>query len=289
MPMTPIKTYLEIFKEHCGYESYKWIHYFFIYDRIFKRFLEKGEPIKMLEIGVKNGGSLEIWKKYLPQGSAVHGVDIDEKCKELKFSDGIFFHLGNATDKNFIDKTFGDTKFDVILDDGSHISKDVINTFKYLFPKIKNGGCYIVEDMHTSYWIKLGGGMYNRKSSMEYFKKLIDYGINKDYIDYSLFDKIKDKLFKRNRKNITHIIKFNFFDKIFKRNDYDAEILKNISQISFFDSICSIDKFYEPKEVPFKSIITGEIALVNKDTEKEIHVKNGQNEIDRIKNLFCER
>jgi cephalosporin hydroxylase len=265
---TGSRSYLDVYKEHNGFVSHKWIHYFFIYDRIFKRFLEKAEPIKMLEIGVQNGGSLEIWKKYLPQGSIIHGVDIDKNCLQLKFSDGIFFHLGSATDSDFMEKTFSDTKFDVIIDDGSHICKDVIQTFEYLFPKMKAGGCYIVEDIHASYWKEYGGNLHGRKSSIEYFKRLIDYSINKDYIRYNFFDKIKNRLF--------------------KRNIYDSEILKNISQISFFDSICSIDKFYEPKEIPFKNVTTGEIALVDKEPmELNITINERINEINKTKKIFC--
>jgi cephalosporin hydroxylase len=266
--MPIVKNYLEVYKEHSGFVSHKWIHYFFVYDRIFRRFLEKEKPVKMLEIGVQNGGSLEIWKKYLPQGSIIHGVDIDEKCKLLKFSEGISFHLGNAADVDFMEKTFDDIEFDVIIDDGSHICKDVIKTFKYLFPKMKNGGCYIVEDMHTSYCKKFGGGIYNKKSSIEYFKKLIDYGINGDYIVYGFFDRIKNKLCKQDVD--------------------DSGILKNISQISFFDSICSIDKFYEIKESNFKNVTTGEIALVDKEpTELKITMADRQNEINKTEKLFC--
>ncbi|MCL2100889.1 MAG: class I SAM-dependent methyltransferase [Fibromonadales bacterium] len=255
-----IKTYLEVYKEHIGFVSHKWIHYFFIYDRIFKRFLEKGEPIKMLEIGVQNGGSLEIWKKYLPQGSIIHGIDIDEKCMQLNFSENIFFHLGSATDCNFMEKAFGDIQFDVIIDDGSHICKDVIQTFEYLFPKMKNGGSYIAEDMHASYWKEYGGDINAQGSSIEFFKKLIDYGINRNYIGYDFSDK----------------------------HSYDSKILRYISQISFFDSICLIEKFYEPKETHFANIITGEIALVNKEvTEAHITINDRQNEIDKTKKIFC--
>jgi len=260
------KTYLEIYKEHSGFVSHKYIHYFFVYDRIFSRFLKNGKPVKMLEIGVQNGGSLEIWKKYLPQNSDIHGIDIDEKCLQLKFSDGISFHLGSALDSNFMEKTFGNIQFDVIIDDGSHICKDVIQTFEYLFPKMKNGGCYIVEDMHTSYWKKFGGGGY--KSSVEYFKKLIDSGINRDYVTNSLIDRIKNKFCKRREDN--------------------SEINKMISQISFFDSICTIDKFYDMKEMPFKNVTTGEIALVNKEPiELNITIDNRQNEISSTERLFC--
>jgi len=261
------KTYLEVFKEHNGFVSHKWIHYFFIYDRIFSRFLEEGKPIRILEIGVQNGGSLEIWKKYLPQNSEIHGIDINEKCLQLKFNEGISFHLGSATDINFMEKTFGDIQFDVILDDGSHICSDVIQTFEYLFPKIKNGGCYIVEDMHTSYWKNYGGG--NNKSSIEYFKKLIDSGVNRDhFVTYGLFARFKKKYLKPAEKNLV--------------------IKKMISQISFFDSICSIDKYYFEKEKPFEDIISGDTALVVKEvTERNIKINDRLSEINIIKKLFC--
>ena len=251
------KTYVDIFSEHNGFASYKWVHYFFVYDCIFKRFLEKGEPIKILEIGVQNGGSLEIWKKYLPQNSKIYGVDIDEKCLQLEFSEGISFHLGSATDTDFMEKTFGDIEFDVIIDDGSHICKDVIDTFEYLFPKLKNGGCYIVEDIHTSYWKEYGGGLHEW-TSIEYFKKWIDIGINREYIGIDL-------------PNL-NILK----------------IGKMISHISFYDSICVIDKFYGIKEMPFKDVTTGELALVNEEPVKlNRTIKERKNDIDIAKRLFC--
>jgi hypothetical protein len=220
--------------------------------------LEKGEPIKMLEIGVQNGGSLEIWKKYLPQNSEFHGVDIDEKCMQLKFSEGISFHLGSAADRDFMEKTFGDIQFDVILDDGSHICDDVIQVFKYLFPKMKNGGRYIIEDMHTSYWKDYGGGLNNEKSSIEYFKKLIDSGLNKDYLECNLIDEI------------------------------NPAINNAISQISFFDSICVIDKFYDLKNTPFKTAAAGEITLVALEVTAIVpKVSAKQSEINTTEKLFC--
>jgi cephalosporin hydroxylase len=261
------KTYLEVYKEHSGFVSHKWIHYFFIYDRIFKRFLEKEEPIRMLEIGVQNGGSLEIWKKYLPQGSVIHGVDIDKRCTQLKFSDGILFHLGSTTDTTFMKETFCNIQFDVIIDDGSHVCKDVIQTFEYLFPRMKNGGCYIVEDMHTSYWKRFGGN--GKKSSIEYFKKLIDSGINREYVRKNLIEKIIGKINQ-------------------KINNVNPEISNAISSISFFDSICVIDKFYGIKEIPFKNVITGEIALVDSEpAELNITMNDRQNEISITEKLFC--
>jgi cephalosporin hydroxylase len=253
------KTYLDVYREHSGFVSNKWIHYFFIYDRIFSNILEKGKPIKMLEIGVQNGGSLEIWKKYLPQNSEIYGVDVDEKCTLLKFSEGISFHLGSAVDRDFIEKTFGDIQFDLILDDGSHICNEVIQAFEYLWPKIKNGGRYVVEDICTSYWKKYGGGLNNEKSSIEYFKKLIDSGLNKDHL----------------RCNLVY--------------DINPAISNAISQISFFDSICVIDKFYGLKDEPFKNARIGEIALVAPEVIDVVpEVNNKQSEIDTTEKLFCD-
>jgi hypothetical protein len=77
------KTYLDRFGQHTGYVSDKWVQYLFIYDQLFERFQCDGKPITLLEIGVQNGGSLEIWEKYLPENSKIYGVDINKKCAEL--------------------------------------------------------------------------------------------------------------------------------------------------------------------------------------------------------------
>ena len=40
--------------------------------------------------------------------------------------------------------------------------KDILNSFEYLYPKLKIGGLYVIEDLHTSYWPKFGGGLNNK-------------------------------------------------------------------------------------------------------------------------------
>ncbi|MDR0527237.1 MAG: class I SAM-dependent methyltransferase [Spirochaetaceae bacterium] len=225
--------YFDVFKAHTGFVSNKWIHYFFIYDRIFSRFLSAGKPVTLLEIGVQNGGSLEIWKKYLPENSQIHGIDIDEKCLKLQFDSNIYFHLGSAADSDFMNQTFKDIQFDIILDDGSHICKDVIKTFIDMFPKLKWGGMYVVEDMHTSYWKEYGGDLKKRGSSIEYFKNFIDV-LNFDYI---------------------RIKKHNFLKRSFRKRFYEFKTM--ICEVSFFDSICKIDKLYQPKNDSFKNSLSG--------------------------------
>ena len=65
----------------------------------------------------------------------------------------------------------------IIIDDGSHISKDVITTFKFLFPKLRKGGWYVVEDIQTSYWREFEGdpeNLKNPRTSMNFFKQITD-------------------------------------------------------------------------------------------------------------------
>jgi hypothetical protein len=228
-----------------------------------------------MEIGVDRGGSLEIWKKYLPEGSKIHGVDINPKCDQIKFGENIFFHLGSASDRNFMEKTFTGMDFDIILDDGSHICSDVIETFKIMFPKIKDGGLYVVEDLHTSYWKSYGGGCRKKGSSIEYFKNFIET-LNADYIRprrsfefRALFAKYFSRKFKNKVKNI---LKRNAGKKYFSGIDYT----KLIESITFYDSVCAVKKILSPQNNPFKSVITGEenIGSTNCFKNEEEFIRN---------------
>jgi cephalosporin hydroxylase len=256
------KSYFDVYKDHTGFVSNKWIQYFFIYDLIFEQILEKDKPITLLEIGVQNGGSLEIWKKYFPEGSRIYGVDIDPKCCELNFSDNIEFHLGSAADKDFMNETFKDKEFDVIIDDGSHICKEVIDTFLNMFTKIKWEGIYVIEDLHTGYYKKrYGGGFRKQKSSVEFFKRCID-ALNYDYIP-------KNKFF--NKKQIHALKEYN----------------KTIKSMSFYNSVCAISKYGNgAKTEPFQLAFTGNIEKVEKITTYRKTLKEQENAIKKTRELY---
>lgn len=49
-----------------------------------------------------------------------------------------------------------DAPYDIIIDDGSHMVRHVIASFEALFPYLRRGGLYIIEDLHTSYWKRYG-------------------------------------------------------------------------------------------------------------------------------------
>jgi hypothetical protein len=110
----------QIFIDHQGYISDKWEHYLFIYEAALARFIADGRPIRLLEIGVQNGGSIQIWSKYLPEGSTIVGIDIDTACTDLVAAPNVFIHIGDASDPVALDRMLGDSCFGVIIDDGSH-------------------------------------------------------------------------------------------------------------------------------------------------------------------------
>lgn len=151
---------------------HKWMHYFEIYDRHFSRFRKK--EIVLVEIGVQNGGSLQMWRDYFGTKAKIYGIDIDPKCKELEEKNVKIF-IGSQADRDFLKEIkLQIPKIDILIDDGGHTMEQQIATFEELFDHVKDGGVYLCEDLHTSYWQNWGGGFKNSGSFIEFSKNLID-------------------------------------------------------------------------------------------------------------------
>lgn len=186
----------------------KWAHYYDIYERDLARYRER--PISFLEVGVFKGGSVPMWKAFFANDSRLTFIDIDPACAD-RAEPGTTIEIGNQADPDFIRRiveTYG--PFDVVVDDGSHINAHQIKTFELLWPHISDGGLYIVEDCHTSYWPGFGGGYRNEASFIEFAKRMIDR-MHSWYTD-------QDALFP--------------FDPI----------AKEVDSVRFFDSITMIEK-----------------------------------------------
>ncbi|CAH6418235.1 Methyltransferase [uncultured virus] len=131
------------------------------------------EPIVMLEIGIgtmapgapssmvgyalegyKPGGSLRAWRDFFVNGRII-GADVQE---DTQFSDEsrIETYLCNSTKpedavafmKKLNEGRETPLKFDIIIDDGSHIDMDQINTLRNFYPHVKDGGIYVIEDIY---------------------------------------------------------------------------------------------------------------------------------------------
>ena len=226
-----VRSLRDIFWAHRGALSDKWEQYIPIFESELCPHLARGAPIVLLEIGVQNGGSLEIWRELLPPHSRVVGMDIDERCRQLKLGAGIELHIGDATQKAFVDSALGETCFDIIIDDGSHRSNDVIASFDILFERLKPGGIYVVEDLHCGYWPAYGGGFRAEGSSIGWAKNLVD-AINADHFE-STSEPRGEELAQLRALNT------------------------EIARIAFYDSVLVVQKHVAPKHRPFARLLTG--------------------------------
>lgn len=153
---------------------HKWHHYFEIYDRHFSKYRNTNPVI--LEIGVAQGGSLEMWNYYFKGQCTIYGVDIDPRCQkyEKEFSNVKIF-IGDQNNDTFLQELKNAIpQIDILIDDGSHMNSHIIKTFEAMYPNIAFGGTYLIEDLHTSYWSEYDGGLNRPGTAIEHLKTLID-------------------------------------------------------------------------------------------------------------------
>ena len=160
------------FRENNKRLIHKWIHYFDIYDRHFARFRDK--EITILEIGVSHGGSLQMWKNYFGGKAKIYGIDINPLCKEFE-EENIKIFIGSQSDRNFLKEVKRSIPpIDILIDDGGHTMLQQIVSYEELFDCVKDNGIYLCEDIHSSYWLKYGGGYKRKGTFIEYSKNFID-------------------------------------------------------------------------------------------------------------------
>jgi Methyltransferase domain len=119
------------------------------------------QRINLLEIGVLKGKSVRLWKRYFPKGH-IYGVDIDPACRQYEEA-RISIEIGSQADVRVLERVCerAAAPFDVVVDDGSHINRHIIASFSFLFPRLKPGGLYIIEDLGASYGFDPGFDVRN--------------------------------------------------------------------------------------------------------------------------------
>ncbi len=169
----PSDGFRKVFLAHHGRRAEKWVHYLDIYERYFAPYRNK--PIKMLEIGVSAGGSLDIWRDYFGESATIFGIDINPECAD-RVTHPNQVRIGSQADPEFLRRVANELgEIDIVLDDGSHFGHHQRISFETLFPFLKDGGLYMIEDLHVSYLPGLPRGGYRRKGSgIEFIKDMID-------------------------------------------------------------------------------------------------------------------
>lgn len=240
----------ELYSTHQGKVSDKWGIYLPTYDRIFLPYRNK--PVLLLEVGVQNGGSLEIWSKYFTQAQKLIGCDINPACAALKYADPrVAIVVGDAnTDLAERQISIHALHFDIVIDDGSHRSSDIIKTFARYFPKVVDGGVFVAEDLHCSYWQEFEGGLHDPYSSMSFFKLLADVVNHEHWGAHQKRDELTKGIAKRYGVTL------------------HEELLSCIHSVEFVNSICVIRKQRCSDNQLGERIVTGQLALVWSDAHK---------------------
>jgi hypothetical protein len=125
--------------------------YLEVYDPILVRWVDR--EIRLLEIGIHEGGSLQLWRDYFPRGTIV-GIDL-KLPDHFVPGERIQIFEGSQADTAFLSEVANKTApegFDIVIDDASHIGALTKTTFWHLFDHhLKPGGLYAIEDWGTGY------------------------------------------------------------------------------------------------------------------------------------------
>lgn len=162
------------------------------YTKQYVKYLEhlRDEPLTVLELGWgghedpdSGGASAQMWRDYFKNGTIVC-IDLEEKVITDAHSE-IDFRQGSQSDPEFIQSLaneFG--QFDLIVDDASHLSSLTIKSWELLYPHLRSGGLYVVEDTHMSYHDFYYGdteanpdpakAASGNQTAMQYFKRMAD-------------------------------------------------------------------------------------------------------------------
>lgn len=233
-----------IFARHKGKVTDKWKSYLREYDRLLAPWRDK--PVRILEIGIQNGGSLEVWADYFPNAQRLIGCDINPACASLTYSDRrIQVFVGDAnTDE--IERAIREASpaFDIILDDGSHTSGDIVRSFARYFPMLVPGGLYVAEDLHCSYWQPFEGGLFEPYSSISFFKLLIDV-VNREHWGVNLSPaELVNGIAERHRALVT------------------APLLESVANVRFYNSLCAVGRAQGEEGSLGNRVVSGSDAIV---------------------------
>ena len=166
----------------CGTDKASSYHgYLAFYERFFEKL--RHQKLRVLEIGVFQGASLRTWARYFPNASII-GADINFRAKRFEADRIQIDIIDQANIQDLVDLGAKYGPFDIIIEDGSHMWEHQSTTLKTLFPFVKSGGFYVVEDLQTNFgdMEKIFKGIAT-SSCVDYLKKLMDLRLADEQLD----------------------------------------------------------------------------------------------------------
>jgi hypothetical protein len=130
-----------------------WPGYLEVYERHLTDLRAAPDAAVLLELGIKDGGSLQLWRDYLPNARII-GLDLE--LPPLTDPSGrIRMYRGSQDDEALLRRiaaTEAPGGFDVIIDDCAHVGALALESFRVLYPLLRPGGLYFIEDWGAGYW-----------------------------------------------------------------------------------------------------------------------------------------
>lgn len=154
-------------------------HFDSVYDRHFGELREQN--LSILEIGIggesyeEGGASLKMWAEYFAN-SHIYGIDIYDKS--FLNAPRISTFVCDQGDQAGLERLATEIgPFDIVIDDGSHVSEKTLLSLFTLFRLLKPGGLYVIEDIQTAYWPQYGGSSMMgpfKETTMTWLKTMLD-------------------------------------------------------------------------------------------------------------------
>jgi len=169
------------------YLSIKYDSYFPAYETLLQKYADR--EVTMVEVGIFNGGSLFMWRKFFGPKARIIGIDLNPDAREWE-KHGFEIYIGDQSSDTFWSDFFRKIgKVDVLIDDGGHTNLQQVVTSHYAIQNINDGGMLIVEDVHTNYFREFGNP--SRYSFLNFAHRIVDgvnsraYSLRRTYAQYS--------------------------------------------------------------------------------------------------------
>lgn len=163
------------------------------YDLLFAPLFESRRmaPLRVLEIGLGGGASIQTWRRYFPAAS-LHTLEVllrpsdCNPCRLDGVAGGVLGWGGDSSNSTFLEQVVSGAggAFDLIIDDGGHVPRTQLSTWAFLFVRaLRPGGHYFLLDIETSFWnaphaalygTRVQAGRGSHDSAVEALKALVD-------------------------------------------------------------------------------------------------------------------
>jgi hypothetical protein len=145
------------------------------YQRYFRPLRHKKITLLLIGNSHKGGNALRMWRRYFPYATI---VGVNYRDRSLDTEKHIRIYQTDQSDEGDLQKIIAEVgRPEIVIDDGSHLQRDVIKSFEVLFPLMADDGIYVVEDAMSAYWPDYGGSsddLHDAPTSMRLFKGLVD-------------------------------------------------------------------------------------------------------------------